>query len=150
MALVEITGSAWDHSHVVIPASLQPRLWAKPVASRIAGSLLAGVESRANLNLTNGSFWVRVESGLDYVMTMDWLVPGQETEPPEKRARSSVEWPVFNSGGGGPITGLYPPVPMGTITAELGPPPPGTEGIVWIDLTNVTSDGALVYAPERG
>lgn len=148
MAKVTVTGNAWDHSRKVIPASLMPRLFARPPADRISGSLLVGVESQATLNTTTGYFTVEVESGLDYQMVMDWLVPGQETEPPANRARAHAEWPVFNSAGGGPISSLFPPVPTGQIYAELGPPPPGTN-VVWIDLTDVTSDGALVYSPER-
>ena len=150
MALVTITGNAWDHSQKVIPASQAPRLWARPLRDRIAGSLLAGVESRATLNLTTGAFFVDLESDLDYVMVMDWLIAGQETEPAGNRARGYAEWPVFNSAGGGPISSLFPPAPTGVIVAELGPPPAGAEGVVWIDLTNVSADGALVYAPERG
>lgn len=150
MAKVRITGNAWDHSSAVIPAQQQPRLWARPADDHIAGALLVGAESRATLNPTTGAFFVDVESGLNYQMVMDWLLPGEESEAPSKRSRDYAEWPIFNSAGGGPISSLFPPRPTGTIVAELGPPPPGAEGIVWIDLTNVTSDGALVYAPERG
>lgn len=150
MALVTVTGNAWDNSHVVIPAALQPRLWAKPTGDRIAGSLLIGVESQATLNPTTGAFSVEVESDLDYQMVMDWLIPGQETEPPEQRSRDHAEWPIFNSAGGGDIGSLFPPIPAGTIFAVLGPPPEGTRGITWIDLTDVTAEGALVYSVERG
>lgn len=147
MAKVTVTGNAWDHSRDVIPANLQPRLFARPLADRITGSLLVGVESKATLNSSTGAFSVDLESDLDYVMVMDWLFPGQEEEPPANRARAYAEWPVFNSAGGGTISSLFPPISTGTIVAELGAPPPAAQGIVWIDLTNVTSDGALVYAP---
>lgn len=147
MALVTVTGNAWDHSRDVIPADLHPRLFARPTADRIAGSLLVGVESQATLNPTTGAFTVKLESGLDYRMVMDWLLPGQETEPPERRARTYAEWPPFNSGSGGTIGSLFPPRATGTIVAELGPPPGSAEGVVWIDLTDVTADGALVYSP---
>lgn len=147
MALVTITGNAWDHSRKVIPAGLQPRLWARPVADEISGSLLVGVSSRATLNTASGAFSVQLESDLDYAMWMDWLIPGQETEPPADRARGYAQWPRFNSGAGGPIGSLLPPRPSGTIYAELGPPPDEADGMLWIDLTDVTSDGALVYSP---
>lgn len=104
MALVTITGNAWDHSRAPIPASLQPRLWFRPIAAHISGSLLAGVEVQATLTASTGAFTVKVESGpgLKYRVSMDWLVPGQETEPPENRARSYVEWPyeVYPDVGG--------------------------------------------------
>lgn len=150
MALVRVTGNAWDHSQQIIPDVLQPRLFAKPPRSRIQGALLAGVESPAYLSATTGAFAVWLESDLDYQMVMDYLIPGQETEPPAQRARGYIEWPVFNSGGGGDISTLFPPAPAGTIFAALGKPPVGTSGITWIDLTDVNSDGALVYSPERG
>lgn len=147
MAKVTVTGNAWDHSREVIPSELRPRLWARPVADQIAGSLLVGVSSRASLNLTTGAFAIELESGLDYTMWMDWLMPGQESEPPGDRAMGRAEWPVFNSASGGSISALFPAKATGTIVAELAPPPPEASGIIWIDLTDVTSEGVLVYGP---
>jgi len=146
MAIVTVTGNAWDHSRRVIPAVLQPRLFARPVGDQIAGALLAGVSSRATLNTTTGAFSIELESDLDYRMWMDWLIPGQEDERVEYQARNHAEWPLFNSAGGGPIGTLIPAKPTGTIVAELGPPPDAAERVVWIDLTDVTSEGVLVYA----
>jgi hypothetical protein len=146
MALVTVTGNAWDHSRKPIPADLQPRLFARPLDDRIAGSLLAGVSSRATLNATTGAFSIQVESDLDYRMWMDWLLPGQQDQRVEFQARDMAEWPVFNSAGGGPIGSLLPPNASGVIVAELGAPPASAQRMVWIDLTDVTSDGVRVYA----
>lgn len=146
MAKVRVTGNAWDHSQKVIPAELQPRLFARPLGDRIAGSLLVGVESQATLNPTTGAFSVDVESGLDYRMFMDWLVPGQESEPPALRARAYAEWATFNAGGGGDIGALITSGLAGNIFAGLTPPPTSFSG-TWIDLSDVTADGALVYGP---
>lgn len=146
MALVTITGNAWDHSRKPIPADLRPRLFARPLDDRIAGSLLAGVSSRVTLNATTGAFSIQVESDLDYRMWMDWLLPGQQDERVEFQARHMAEWPVFNSAGGGTIGSLLPPKQSGVIVAELGAPPASAQRMVWIDLTDVTSEGVRVYA----
>lgn len=148
MAKVRVSGNAWDHSQAVIPNELQPRLFAKPLADRVSGSLLVGVESRAVLNPTTGVFFVDVESGLDYVMCMDWLFPGQEGEPPEMRARGYAEWPPFNSSGGGDIGTLIQSGTGGNVAAGLVPPP-ASFGSAYINLSDVNADGALVYAPGR-
>ena len=148
MALVPVTGNALDFAGAVIDAELRPRLFFKPLRSAIRGGLRIGVSTRATLNLVSGAFSAQLEDNTDYEPWMDWLRPGQQTEAPGDRAASRARWPTFNSSGGGPISSLYPPLPTAPIFAELGPPPPGTN-VVWIDLTDVTSEGALVYSPER-
>lgn len=145
MALVTITGNAWDHSRQVIPAELQPRLWAKPLGDRVSGSLLAGVESRATLDPVSGAFMVAVEGNLDYRMVMDWLVPGQEEEAPGGRARTFAEWPVFNSASGGAIQDLPgAPISSATVLVQLAPPPPGYRG--W--YLNAPGPGEPVGDPD--
>lgn len=148
MALVTITGNAWDHSGKVIPAELMPRLWATPLDDRVSGGLLTGTKSRATLHPVTGAFTVEVESDLDYRMEMDWLIPGQQYTETGDYARSFAQWPRFNAAGGGPIGSLILPKPSGVIVAETSPPPESAERMVWIDLTDVTSEGVQVYAPD--
>ena len=145
MALVTITGNAWDHSRKPIPADLQPRLFARPLDDRIAGALLAGVSSRATLNATTGAFSIDLESDLDYRMWMDWLLPGQQDERVEFQARDTAEWPVFNSASGGPIEEL-PGVPasVSSVLVQLAPPPPGYRG--W--YLNAPGPGEPVGDPD--
>ncbi|WP_336632847.1 MULTISPECIES: hypothetical protein [unclassified Microbacterium] len=107
MPLVTITGTARDHARVPISASLRPRLWFVPKNAEIGAGLMTATEVQATWTNNSGGFTVEVESGLAYRVRMDWLVPGQENEPPEKRARGFVEWPFdVNSDVGGDVDDL--------------------------------------------
>ncbi|WP_336633655.1 MULTISPECIES: hypothetical protein [unclassified Microbacterium] len=107
MALVTITGTARDHARIPIDPSLKPRLWFVPKRAEVGGGLMTDGEVQATWTNMSGGFTVEVESGLWYRVRMDWLVPGQENEPPEKRARGFVEWPFdVNSDVGGDVGAL--------------------------------------------
>lgn len=151
MALVQVTGSAWDHMRVELPASQHPRLWFRPKGSSVGNAgLMTDGSILANLNLGTGAFTVDLESdpGVQYQPWMDYLIPGQENEPPGDRARGYVEWEFwFYAGNGGPIQDLVDLVPVGMIVAADEPPPEtGSSG--WIDMSDETEDGAMLWAPE--
>lgn len=98
MPLVTITGRAWDPGQNPVPAELEPRLFFEiNDAQVVSGALLADVETQATLNFATGQFSVQVFSDLTdkiwYRAVMDHLIPGQETEPPARRARGHVYWP---------------------------------------------------------
>lgn len=147
MTLVTIHGNAWTHQGRPIPAELRPRLKFFPKAHSFGGgALLVGVEARADLDLATGQFTVEVESepGLLYQPRMEWF-PGLSDETGAHWA----EWPfLIAPGNGGLITDLIGVFPPGTILVGLGAPPSGVAGVAWIDITDQTEEGALVYAPE--
>ena len=149
MALVQITGNAWDHQGQPIPANRAPELFFVPRAHGFGGSaLLVGGEAKATLNTSTGAFTVEVESqpGLLYQPRMRWLLNPDGPDPDQWRF-GTAEWPfLIAPGEGGLITDLIGVFPPGTILVGIGPPPVG--GIVWIDINDQTEDGALVWAPE--
>lgn len=108
MALVTITGNAWDHGVTVLPANLQQRLWFVPNGGHIVlgAGALDGQPVAVDFNRANGAFTVQVWStnsdDLWYTLRTDWLPPGQETEPTAERSRSFFEWPqrIFPGEGG--------------------------------------------------
>lgn len=147
MALVTITGHAWDGSREPFTSAQQPRLFFRPDKSFVSAGLQAGVEVQANLNLSTGAFTVELESDPDvmWVPEMDWLVPGQESEPPERRARGHVEWPPFFAGRGGDISALMPFVGLKGVIAGFGPQLEWPTAVVYLDLAD--PDGIGVYGP---
>lgn len=121
MATVTVFGSVFDHSRTPISAVLQPRLWAVPRQANLRAALFTGGEVQCNLNTSTGRFSVDLESDpdIEYTFRLDYLRPGQESEPPEKRARGFEEWPI-------------------AIRADVG-------GEL-ASLTNLQLDSSLVYA----
>ena len=108
MALVDVTGNVWDHARRPLSSTLLPRLWFAPVKPTTLAGLMTGAEVPATLDSVSGAFSVRLEADGVYQPRLDWVAPGQETEPPERRARGYEEWPfTFSPGpGGGPIDQL--------------------------------------------
>lgn len=51
---------------------------------------------RCDFNRSTGAFsaevWSTLQPDLWYTLRTDWLLPGQETEPSEERARGYCEW----------------------------------------------------------
>lgn len=150
--LVSITGNAWDHQGQPIPAFRHPELWFEPQASTVShqGALLARVEAKATLNSATGAFTVDLESepNIFYRPVMTWF--RDTTSPdPEMWSRGRLEWPFLVApGDGGRIDELINEFPPGAIIAALAPPPDSIEAVIWIDMTDVTPDGAMLYGPE--
>lgn len=140
MALVTITGRARDHARVAIPASLQPRLWFVPKQAEIGEGLMTATEVLATWTGASGQFSVEVESGLVYRVRMDWLIPGRETEPPEKRARGFVEWPFdIHSDVGGNVDDLIDLV-IGNDLVYCSPTAPDTGVRAGLQFNTTTGD----------
>lgn len=99
MPWVEVWGYVTDHRQENVPAELEPRLYFKPNRGRIDGQgALDNVRVWGSLNRETGYFAATIWSDpgdpeLWYTLCMDWLPPGQETEPTEERARTYYEWP---------------------------------------------------------
>lgn len=148
MALVTVTYNAWDHNREVIPASRQPRVGFKPLRTSLANGLMTNREVWGTLNSTTGAGSARLESapGLLFVPFMDWLT-GPATS--ENDRGGYCEWAPILPGNGGDISDLADLRSFGPIIAAMGAPPEQLSGLVWIDLTDVSSAGALVYAPEE-
>lgn len=111
MARVPMTGKLVDGGGDPIDQTLEPRLWAVPERSVISeGEAITDDEVLADLE-PNGDFSVMVDNaaGLRWRLWVDRLAPGQETEPPEHRARMWVQWTDwFFPGAGGDIGDTYP------------------------------------------
>lgn len=137
MALVTITGKLTDAGGKVIPASQQPRLYAVPSKPSAWGpAALTDDEVLANLNPTTGAFSVQVENAPDvqYSLWLDRLLPGQETEPPERRARNWVMWKEpFDPGTGGDVGDLSPVVGVEVLWIGPTPPPTFQKNTRWLD-----------------
>lgn len=152
MALVTVTYNAWDHNREVIPANLQPRVGFRPLQTSLMQGMLTAREVWGSLSTSSGAGQVRLENtpGILYVPFMEWLAsPDQASEAVQNRAMGRCEWQPIIPGNGGDISDLADLTPYGPIVAVLGPPPSGTEGIVWIDLTDVSPDGAMVHSPRK-
>lgn len=136
MALVTVTGNAWDHTGKPIPAEQRPELWFRPRRADVAGdALLAGVEVRADLDTATGAFSVRLEAmpGIEYRPVLRWLIdPSQTTE---KWAYGYAEWPhlIAPYPGGGAIGDLLQPDKLGELVVYVSrtPPPPAFNGL-WL------------------
>lgn len=146
MALVTITGKAWDASHDPIPPELEPRMFLRLTRSSVGSGLLTDDEVDCDLQ-ADGSWSVQVDpdAGL-YVPCLDRLVPGQETEPPENRARSWKEWPAFWPGVGGDISALMPWAGVRGVVAGFGVPPEWPQPVVYLNLAE-PSGKIGVYGP---
>lgn len=112
--------------------------------SFVGAGLQAGVEVSAALQ-ADGSFSVELESepGVMWVGELDWLIPGQETEPPERRARGRAEWPPFWPGQGGDISALMPWPFMQGVLYGFGPLTSWPWPVVYLDLAD--PNGVGVY-----
>ncbi|VXC30393.1 conserved hypothetical protein [Microbacterium sp. 8M] len=151
MSTVTVTGNAWTHAGQPIPAAMHPELWFRPQASALGSDgLLAAVEVQATL-AADGSFTVELESdaGIFYRPFMRWVTNPSEQDP-QNWAYRYAEWEFLVVPGlGGNISDLINNFPPGTIIVALGPPLSGVTNVAWVDMTDQTEDGALVYAPER-
>lgn len=147
MPLVTVTGKALDASGVPIPAAQQPRLFVRPTESTVWGeTAYTGDEVECEYVPSTGGFRVQLDNrpGIRYTLWMDRLRPGQESEPPERRARSWEQWSrPFHPGEGGPI-GDITPEPVGPLWYGPTPPPGGPNypvGTRWL----VTDENSADY-----
>lgn len=133
MAVVTVTGNAWDHTGSPIPAANLPELWFRPLDNDVsAGSLLAGVEAKATLSLVTGAFSVQLvaEPWIRYKPVLRWLVNPAEPNP-EMWSWGYAEWNwTFNPfPSGGPIGDLGgPDLSIYSVFVSLNTPPPGYRG----------------------
>lgn len=145
MALVTITGKAWDASHDPIPATLMPRMFLKLADNSVGAGLLTDDEVDCELQ-SDGSWSVQVDNEAGpYVPCLDRLVPGQESEAPENRSRRYKEWPSFWPGPGGDISALMPFAGVRGVVAGFGPLTSWPTPVVYLDLADPAGVG--VYGP---
>ena len=149
MALVPITGFLRNAGGAPVAQARDPRVFLIPLEESIEAGIADASPVQATItNYTTGAWTANVQSlpGLRYRVVSDYLV---DTSPTAKTRRKRYQWPqTFLAGSGGPVEDLVELTSYGPIVASLGGPPPGTTDIVWIDLTNISPDGALVLGPE--
>lgn len=137
MARVSIRGRLVDGGGDVISGLQEPRLWAVPERSVISeGEAITDDEVLAALS-SDGTFTVEVDNaiGLRWRLWVDRLPPGQETEPPERRARQWVQWTDwFYPGTGGDLGDTYPVDSASVMWIGPTPPPVNDDG-TWDDGT---------------
>lgn len=146
MSKVTVSGNAWDHNLVAVPANLQPQLYFRPVATSMAHGLLTSREVKATLQ-SSGQFTVQLDShpGIFYVPVMEWLLDAsQADELVQNRALSRCEWTAFYPGRGGDISELNPAVGLSALLYGFGPPPEQLEKAVYLDITGPT---VKIYGP---
>lgn len=137
MTTVTVSGNAMDHNAVAVPASLQPELWFRPLATSLAHGALTNREVKAELQ-SSGAFTALLEShpNIRYVPFMRWLTDtSQANLDPQNRALEYCEWQVINPGQGGDISTLDPNVGVTGLLYGFGPPPERLENVVYIDIT---------------
>lgn len=133
MAVVTVTGNAWDHTGAPIPAALRPELWFRPARNDQSGNaLLAGVEAEATLNPTTGAFTVQLvaEPWLRYTPVLRWLINPSEPDP-ERWAYGYAEWSwtINPFPNGGPVGDLADvDLTVYSVFVSLNAPPPGFKG----------------------
>lgn len=112
MPLVNVWGRVADFSQKTFDPALEPRLWFVPNHARFAvrtafhsEEVLADWTNDWNFSV---DLWSEPEDpDMYYTLQLDHLVPGQQTEPPKRRARAVVEWPYkIYPGEGGSIGNL--------------------------------------------
>ncbi|MDR6867539.1 hypothetical protein J2Y69_002143 [Microbacterium resistens] len=149
MSTVQVYGNAWTFAGVPIPPEMHPELWFRPKTEGIGSSgLLVAVEVKANLQ-ADGAFTVQLEADTSvyYQPVLRWLID-PTVQLPERWDWQYAEWDfLVVPGNGGNISDLANNFPPGAIVAAYGPPIVG--GLVWIDLLNVTDEGAAVWSPVR-
>jgi len=151
MAYVEATGRLTDAGNTAFLASLEPRLWAVPEKSASYGpglitddEVLCELNTAAGANAGQFSVMLQNAPGMRYTLWLDRLVPGQQGEPPEKRARQWVQWSKpFHPGEGGRIGDLMPVDVVGLIWIGQTPPPggpPWPKDTRWLDSNPSSPD----------
>lgn len=146
MALVTVTYNAWDHNRRVVPASLQPEVWFRPMRSSLANGLMTERAVRGTLDVATGAGQVQLESAPDlvYVPEMRWRF--DSTQP---AARAACEWEAIHPGKGGPIHALPGVVKLGGVWYGFGEPPQQLRNRNDVIYLDITGPGVGIWAPER-
>ena len=143
MALVTITGNAWDHNQQPIDPLLRPELWFRPLNADTINGLMTHREVKATLTLQSGAFSAQLEQDAVYIPEVRWLAdPDQWDEAVANRSSLYSEWPAFTAWVSGPIDEQPPQgqYTVGLIWTSLDPPPKGFIGY-WLKTDDtVTSD----------
>ena len=149
MALVTVTGNAWQGDRKPIPSDLGPELVFRPICSTIAGGLFTANEVVAEwTGESPGEFSVRLESQpeLLYVPVLRWRVPDPR-EVFENWARKYEEWDPIFPGNGGPIGQLPGVVKLGGVWYGIGEPPEVLKRRNDVIYLDITGPGVGVWAP---
>lgn len=152
MALVTVTYNAWDHARDVIPSSLQPEVWFRPVGTSYAAGLMSSREVKGSIDPVTGAGSVQLESvlGITYTPVLKWLAdPSQESEAVQNRARGYDEWTPFYPGAGGPIDQLPPVSPhVSGIFYGFGNPPEWVRALSTAVYLDINGPAIRVWGPE--
>lgn len=146
MPLVTITGNLRDHGIIALPTQFEQRLWFKPNKGHlVSGYALDGARVFADLTPQAGfsaGVWSEPnDPDFWYTLCTDWLIPGQETEPTEERARGFFEWPQrIYPDAGGPIGDLIGRGPGGGGLVAAGPTLPDAS-VRWAQFQWDTDSG---------
>lgn len=154
MALVTVTYNAWDHNRQVIPASLQPEVWFRPVKSSLAAGLMTQREVKGTLDPATGAGSVQLESapGLVYVPVIRWLTDqSQSNETVPNRSRGYDEWDPIYPANGGPIDQLPGVVKLNGFYYGFGDPPQflaRRNDVIYIDISGSSDGWWQPWVPE--
>lgn len=147
-----ITYNAWDHARDVIPASLQPEVWFRPVGTSYAAGLMSSREVKGTLNVSSGAGSVKLESvpGITYVPVLRWLSDStQDAETVQNRSRGYDEWTPFYPGDGGPIDQLPTVSPhVSGIFYGFGNPPAWVRALSTAVYLDINGPAIRVWGPE--
>lgn len=106
MALVTVTGNAWDHTGAPVPAVYRPELWFRPERADVIDDTLATpTEVKALMNAA-GQFTVQLMSapGVRYRPVLRWLVnPDEPLMEKWAYGYARWDWAVHPYPTGGPI-----------------------------------------------
>lgn len=149
MTLVTVTYKAWDHNRKVIPASAQPRVGFRPLATSRETGLMTDRENWGTLDPATGVGEVKLESfpGVLYVPFMDWVIDDTDADP-ANRAREYCEWEPIYPGDGGPLEQLPDVVKLSGIWYGFGSPPDVIRKRNDSLYLNITGPGIGIWVPE--
>lgn len=124
-----------------------PRVWvegaqdafgvSKVLAGRRRIPVALNASGFGSVNLTPST---ETTPRMEYVLRCEWL--------DEERPVGYARWSFFAEPGGGYVAAMGRRPQTGDVVAGFGPPPAGVQNVGWIDMTDETADGLMVYAPE--
>lgn len=155
MAKYTYTGTLTDIG-VSALAGYTPRLTVRPQAEAFGPSGIVSAKRVLVPVNPSGSFSMQLQpsteltptrggpTGVKYVLEVALF---EDTFDGSQRVIHRDSWSFSAVAGGGDIGDMADLVPYGPIVAVLAPPPEDTEGVAWFDLTDVNSQGVMLYAP---